>query len=115
MSNIQVEPEVYAFNERGIPENLVNSEPYQLLLKVKNGTATTEDKDNIFHQIYHSCYGSKKKIALAGCYIDFSKWLKRYWVQYNYGQIVEMYAFNKMNIRKNRYTNTGIVKIVEVI
>lgn len=109
-----VEQEVYAFNERGNPENIVGSPIYELLLKVKNNKATQEDKDRIFEDIRSSFLYGKKRVALAGCYIDFSKWLKCYWVQYNHGGIVEIYAFNKTNIRNNLFTKTGIVKIVKV-
>lgn len=112
---IKVEPEVYAFNERGKPEAIIEYDAYQLLLKVKNGTATQDDKDRIFNELQQSSiYGHGKRVALLGNFIDFSQWLKCFWVKYKYIGIVEVFAFSKMNIRRNDPMRSWIIKIVEI-
>lgn len=102
------------FNERGNIENIIGTNIFNIHQKLVNGKKLTqEEKNYVFEKIRDNSYFNDG-VALMGMRLNFKPYLKRYYVKYNYGNIIEMYAFNKTNIRTNIYTKSGIIEIVEV-
>jgi len=86
---------------------------YELLKKCQAGIKLTRDeKDYLFHQGFSGL--NEVGIKRAGWFINFRPFLKTYWIKYDHGNIWEVHALDKTSIRNSFYTNSGILKIVEV-
>ena len=102
---------VKPFNDRGLIESIKYSKAYRILSDLCDGLKISQDdKDFIYEYIRSSSYFNDA-VALLGVKIDFSPFLKRYWVKFDYGTIQEFYAFNKTSIRN---CENNIMKIKEV-
>lgn len=103
----------YPFVSHEIPalETLIGSFPYEMKTKLVHGQELTrEEKNKLFNQLHTSSYG-KYRIPLHGYMFDYSRWLKRYFVEFTYGDIEKFYALDKTSIRANL---SNVKRIVEV-
>ena len=64
-------------------------------------------------QIFDNTRGYKGSYRQGGWQWDFRPFMKRFIVN-TYGDWEAVYAFNKTNIRKNGYTQTGVQEIHEI-
>jgi hypothetical protein len=103
----------YPFNERGSMEHIVNSKAYNMFKRLsKEEPLNRSEKNNLFHMLMSN--SGKWNYMLMGMIIPFKQFLKRYHVKYNYGQIQEIWAFDKACIRNSFYTNSCITEIIEI-
>ena len=92
-------------------EQLKNSVPYILKVKILEGKKLTrQEKNALFRQLHHN-NRFKRAIPLLGWRFDFSSILKTFFVQYTHGHIEEVLAPDKMAIRN---CESQIQRIVEV-
>ena len=109
-------PNPYAFNDRGDVKKVMTSNAsavgyfHMLQNDIK---LTREEKNHLFHLLQSN--SGDRYYRLMGVAIPFWAYLKKYWVQYEYGNIVQIYAPDKTSIRKSFYTCQGIIKIVEIL
>jgi hypothetical protein len=112
---------VYAFvKEPADIEVIKNSNAYKLherLTEVGSfENLTKEERTNFngFSELWNPDAYKTGRVKTGGWIIDFSAWMKKYWVKDKYYGIVEVRAFNKTQIRKNSCTPSYILQIVEV-
>ena len=90
---------------------------YQKLEEVGYRNLTKSEKEelnSVFNELWHSETYKTGKYKIRGWIIDFTKWLKTYWVEDKYNGIREIKSFNKTFIRKNATTPSHILKVVEI-
>jgi|2_EtaG_2_1085320.scaffolds.fasta_scaffold68510_3 hypothetical protein len=104
-----MKPYKFVFHDRvpDIPPENKNYELVQSEIKL-----TRNQKDNIFHCIQGNSGNGYYKHA--GWVFPFYHFMKTYLVKYNYVGWQEIKAFDKMCIRNSWYTNSGIIKIIEL-
>lgn len=103
----------YIFSEGGSIEKAKEYPIWDLHKKAieKPEELTTDDKAEIFSEI--QAQGQRgTSVRIMGVMLNFKPVLKRFWVKYKDYEIIEIYSPSKMNIRKDRYTNRGIVEIM---
>jgi len=103
---------IYAFNEKGNPEELKNSEEWKIHKKAFLGKWTQEEKNKIFERI-KDCSFFSDGVDLMGVCFDFRPVLNEYWIELKYLGIIKVFAPNKTAIR-NYYKSYNIFKIILV-
>ena len=105
---------VYPFNERGIVEDIKQSNGYMILKQLCNEeTISKEDKQYITDKINSNGY-FEDSIALLGVRICFKPFVKKFWFKSKWGDIFQQYAFNKTTLRENnKYLYP--IQIIEVM
>lgn len=96
----------YKFVSWDIPEFetiLNNKLPRALLEYEKGNTQPLQDWHIATQTPIYKC---------SGWAIPYSEYLKKFWIKTKYNGIIEMYALNKTDIRKE--LKSDIIKIVEV-
>jgi len=68
----------------------------------------------IFNELHHPETYRQGLHKVSGYIIDFTPWLKTYWVKSKRGGISEIKSFNKTVIRENACFPSQIAKIVEI-
>lgn len=105
---------VFPFNERGIVDSVVGTKMFTLQQKAMSGERlTNEEKDYVFASLLSNSY-FKDSVPLLGVRLCFRKVLRKFWVKYKWGDISEIWSFDKMTIRRNLYSKHGIIRIIEV-
>lgn len=80
-------------------ETLKTTEVYQLKVKLLAGKKLNrQEKDRLYMMLHRNSY-STRSVPLLGWMFNFEPWLNRYWVDYGYGGITEVFAPDKMSIR----------------
>ena len=102
---------IYKFVKWDIPEldTMKDTLVYSLYRKLEAGIKPTREEKDWFFSEARGDTG----IRLRGWLFSFRRWVNCYWVRDQYGQLSELYAFDKMSIRNN-YGYKGNIKIVEV-
>ena len=86
---------------------------YNLFNNTKNIDNLLTDKEVVFK----TCSNIVKQEVnnkLMGWIFPFASYMKTYLVKYEYSGWQEVKAFDKMCIRNSWYTNSGIIKIIEI-
>ena len=93
-----VRPYKFVSHEISPVENYKDVKVYQLLVKANRGTLSKEEKDDLIKMIYD--HGEKHSIRLMGWKYNFSPFLRRFYTKTQHYGVQEIFAFNKMQIRK---------------
>jgi len=103
-------PYQFAFHDR-VSKTPPTDKDFEL---VSSGAKLSREvKDRIFHKIQRN--SSKAYYRLMGWIFPFASYMKTYLVKYKYYGWQEIKAFDKMCIRNSWYTNSGIIKIIELV
>jgi hypothetical protein len=92
---------------------------YQALESV-NGNFTKlpdnikQEIENQFGELWNSNTYRYGIVKIAGWQIDYSNWLKTYWIKTKHNGILEVKAFNKTLVRKCSTSPSHILRIVDV-
>ena len=114
---------IYKFVENAkdisVIENSMAYKLYQRLEEVNGDLKALNDTEKgylktVFNELWHHDTYKTGKYKIMGYVIDFSKWLKTYWVSTKYSGIQEIKAFNKTMLRENATSKSHILKIVEI-
>ena len=104
-----MKPYQFAFHDR-VSKTPLENKDFNL---VNSGIKLTRhQKDSIFHKIQNN--SGKSNYRLLGWVYPFKSFMKLYLVKYKYYEWVEIWAFDKMCIRNSWYTNSNIIKIIEM-
>lgn len=71
--------------------------------------------DSVFSELHQPEAYKSGRYKVGGYVVDFSPWLRTYWVETKYSGIVEVKAFNRTLIRRLASTPSQIIKIVEIL
>jgi hypothetical protein len=112
---IEHNPYVYPFNDRGNLNEVKNTDLWKLHDKaIKNPESLTrKEKNEIYDKIRNSSYGNGHGVALMGVMFDFKPILKKFYVERDYWGVGIVYAPDKMSIRNNRFEKNSIKRINE--
>ena len=82
---------------------------------VKRLTETEKEYiETVFGELWHPETYKQGIAKIAGYIVDFTPFLKSYWVKTKYYGIQEVKAFNKGYIRKLATSPSEIIKIIEI-
>lgn len=97
--------------EVGKLEELKNSFPYRLKVKVLKGKEISrQEKNQLYKELESNSY-SNRGIPLEGYMFDFSDILNEYFIEMKYGGIFGAFAIDKTSIRNNVIGIKRIIKI----
>lgn len=112
---------IFAFIAKADISQIKNSIAYRLHQRLEETgsfsaltKAEKEEFGTILNELWHFEAYKTGKYRLMGFVIDFTPWMKTFWVKYRYHGIHERFSFNKTTLRKWCNRPSEIVQIVEI-